>query len=460
MPNPSPTPSIELDQRTGITLAIADRAATLSFDDLPRDIVVRAQHCILDWCGVALAGAHEPLVQILVDDAIEQGGAPQATLVGRSERVSTQQAALINGAASHALDYDDVHASFTGHTTVPLVAALLALGEQRNASGQDILTAFVAGFETSCRIGTLLGTPHYDQGFHATATVGSLGVAAACANLLKLDMNTTAHAIGIAATEASGLKSMFGTMCKPMHAGMAAQRGLHAASLASRGFIARPDALECTQGFADTLAGAFNAEEAMADPEGGYFLLSNLFKFHAACYLTHAAIESAVRLRTEHSLKLSNVASCTVRVNPASDKVCNITNPTTSLEAKFSLRFMTAWALNGADTAAITTYTDEACSDPELMALRDRVQVEFESDLGRMESLVQVETQNGETVEARHDASIPIADTAKQGARLMTKFLGLTQPILDEGRAAGLAKSVETLSNSGCTVDVSVYLSR
>jgi 2-methylcitrate dehydratase PrpD len=453
-----PTSSIAVEKRPGVTLALAERAATLSFDDLPRDIVERAQHCVLDWCGVALAGAHEPLVQILVDDALDQGGAPQATLVGRSERVSTQQAALINGAASHALDYDDVHASFTGHTTVPLVAALLALGEQRGASGRDLLTAFVAGFETSCRIGTLLGTPHYDQGFHATATVGSLGVAAACANLLKLDADSTAHAIGIAATEASGLKSMFGTMCKPMHAGMAAQRGLHAASLASRGFIARPDALECTQGFAETLAGAFNVEEALADPEGGYFLLSNLFKFHAACYLTHAAIESATRLRSENALTPANVSTCTVRVNPASDKVCNIAEPTTALEAKFSLRFMTAWALNGADTASIATYTDEACSDRDMVGLRERVRVEFDSGLDRMESLVRVETQNGDIFEAHHDASIPIADTAVQGARLMTKFLGLTQPILGEGRAAGLANSVETLSKSAGTVGVSVYL--
>jgi len=441
-------------ESSGLTFAIAERASTLSFNSLPSDIVQRAQHCVLDWCGVALAGAHEPLVQILLDDALEQGGAPQATLVGRSERVSTQQAALINGAASHALDYDDVHAAFTGHTTVPLVAALLALAEHRGVFGRDLITAFVAGFETSCRVGTLLGTPHYDQGFHATATVGTIGVAAACANLLKLDTETTAHAIGIAATEASGLKSMFGTMCKPMHAGMAAQRGLHAASLAARGFTARTDALECAQGFADTLSGEFNAEAALADPEGGYFLLTNLYKFHAACYLTHAAIESASRLCRDHGLTPSTIASCAIAVNPACDKVCNIENPTTGLEAKFSLRFMTALALSGADTAAITTYTDQVCSDTNMIALRDRMHVEFDESVGRMQSTIQVEMHDGKVLEASHDASIPIVDTAAEGSRLTTKFMGLTRPIIGEDRASALINAIETLSSPDGTVNV------
>lgn len=451
----SPKESVETAE---LTLAIARRAAELRFDDLPADIVERAQHCVLDWCGVALAGAQEPLVQILVDDALDQGGTPQAVLVRQPKRVSTQQAALINGAAAHALDFDDVHASFTGHTTVPLVAALLALGEHRCVSGRDLLTAFVAGFETSCRIGVLMGPSHYDKGFHATATVGTLGVAAACANLLKLDADTAAQAIGIAATEASGLKSLFGTMCKPMHAGMAAQRGLCAASLASRGFIARTDALECAQGFSEALNGEFNAEAALANPDGGYFLLTNLFKFHAACYLTHAAVESAARLRNGHGLVSSDVAACTVRVNPASDKVCNIQNPTTGLEAKFSLRFMTAWALNGTDTAAIATYADEACSDPEMVALRDRVGVEFDPQIDRMESVVQIETRDGRVLEARHDASIPITDTAEQGARLSAKFKGLTEPLIGPGNATALQDAIETLPDSGGIVEVCARL--
>jgi 2-methylcitrate dehydratase PrpD len=449
-----------LPMTAGVTKAIAARAALLRFDDLPADIVERAKHCMLDWCGVALAGAHEPAVTILAADAIEQGGSPDATLVGRRDRLPAQAAALVNGAASHALDYDDVHPVFTGHTTVPLVAALLALAEKRGASGADFLTAFVAGFETSCRAGALLGTPHYDAGFHATSTVGTLGVAAACANLMKLDADKTAHAMGIAATEASGLKSLFGTMCKPMHAGLAAQRGLHAASLAARGFVARGDILECKQGFAETLSGELNAEAALADPDGGYFLYTNLFKFHAACYLTHAAIESAVRLRAEEGLTLDSIEACTVTVHPACDNVCNIQNPQTGLETKFSLRMMTALALCGEDTAVIETYADEAGSNPERAALYARVAIAFNEGLGRMASIVAVNTRDGRTVERRHDAGVPITDTEAQRERLQAKFLSLTGPLLGDSEAEALMTSVAELDRAGWVTDVVTKLVR
>ena len=144
-------------------------------------------------------------------------------------------------------------------------------------------------------------------------------------------------------------------------------------------------------------------------------------------------------------------------MNPASDKVCNIQNQVTALEAKFSLRFMTAWALSGVNTAAIETYTDEACSDPRLVALRDRIQIKFDDQLGRMESRIEIKT-GGKTLEAHHDASIPIADPAEQGDRLTQKFLGLVEPALGPDRAESLQKAVETLSSSESIVAVSKYL--
>src|SRR6185437_14670616 len=152
---------------------------------------------------------------------------------------------------------------------------------------------FVAGYETICRVGVAVAPGHYALGFHATATAGSFGAAAACARLLELDPARTAMALGIAATQAAGLKSMFGTMCKPLHAGKAAENGLLAARLAARGFTSRADAIECAQGFAATHGPDFHAQAALADPPGGYYLRGNLFKYHAACYLAHAPIECA-----------------------------------------------------------------------------------------------------------------------------------------------------------------------
>src|SRR5215475_6491907 len=181
----------------------------------------------------------------------EQGGAPIATVIGHGVRLPVLLAALVNGAASHALDFDDVNLAMTGHPSVVLLSALIALAEERGSSGQDVMTAFVAGYELQCRLGLLLAPGHYNTlGFHATATVGSFGAAAACAHLLGLDAEKTATALGIAGTQAAGLKSMFGTMCKPLHAGKAAQNGLIGASLAARGFTSRGDVLDCPQGFA------------------------------------------------------------------------------------------------------------------------------------------------------------------------------------------------------------------
>src|SRR5512139_3270628 len=220
----------------GITRSIAASARSIRYEALPEDVVFLARQCVIDWFGVALAGADEPLTRILRAEAAEEGGNPRATLIGSGQRTSTQQAALVNGAASHALDFDDVSMMMSGHPSVPVIPALLALAEERGASGEPFIAAFVAGFEVACRIGALMMPGHYSAGWHATGTLGTFGAAAACANLLQLDEDRWLHALGIAGAQAAGLKSMFGTMCKPLHAGKAAANGLLAAKLAERGF--------------------------------------------------------------------------------------------------------------------------------------------------------------------------------------------------------------------------------
>ena len=225
----------------GLTRALAEQARTLSYADLPDDVRTLARQCVLDYVACTLAGAKEELTDILLAEAQEQGGAPIATVIGHAARLPVLSAALVNGAASHALDFDDVNLAMTGHPSVVLLSALLALAEERGSSGQDVLTAFVAGYELQCRLGLLLAPGHYNTlGFHATGTLGSFGAAAACAHLLGLDAEKFATALGIAGTQAAGLKSMFGTMCKPLHAGKAAYHGLLAARLAQRGFTAAP----------------------------------------------------------------------------------------------------------------------------------------------------------------------------------------------------------------------------
>src|SRR6266851_2005923 len=274
-------------QVAGLTRTLAEQASSVSYEALPEPVRALARQCALDYYGVALAGKEDPLVDILLAELGEAGGAAQASIIGHKAWLPALSAALVNGAIGHALDYDDVNLAMPGHPSVAILPSLLALAEQRQSSGREVVAAFVAGYETACRIGSALRPGHYDLGFHATGTVGAFGAAAACAHLLGLNAAATAQALGIAGTQAAGLKSQFGTMCKPFHAGKASQNGLLAARLAARGFSSRPDLLECEQGFALTHAPDFHPEKALAEPPGGFYLCANLFKYHAACYLTH-----------------------------------------------------------------------------------------------------------------------------------------------------------------------------
>lgn len=433
-------------QPAAVTATLADWALSRDTAQLPADVREAARRCVLDWMGVALAGANDPLIRILIDSAQDEGGHPACTLVAQRVRVATLQAALINGATSHVLDYDDVNMGMNGHPTAAVLPALLALAEARDAGGSEIIAAFVAGYETAARVGLLVAPGHYARGYHATCTVGVVAAAAGCARLLRLDADATACAIGIAATQASGLKSQFGTQCKPFHAGLAAQNGLRAALLAARGMESRIDALECRDGFAATLSPDFQPGVALADPQR-YFIRENLFKYHAACYGTHSSIECIRKLQAGQGLPANAVRHAVVRVAPGADAMCNIHNPRSGLEAKFSLRFMAAAALLGLDTAVLETYSAATCADAALVAMRDKVRVELVSDWPQhaLKSEVMVETIDGRRLQAAHDAGIPETELTAQGARLNAKFDKLAGAVLSPARADTLKALLERL---------------
>ncbi len=383
-----------------LTRVLAQRAAGLRWSDLPEPVRELARQCVLDCLGCTIAGAGDPLVGMLLDEMAEAGGAAQASVVGHRVRLPALAAALVNGAAGHALDYDDVNIAMPGHPSVAVLPGLLALAELNGSSGRELLTAFVAGYETTCRIGAALSPGHYGLGFHATATVGAFGAAAACARLIGLDAEQTATALGIAGTQAAGLKSEFGTMCKPFHAGRAAQNGLLAARLAARGFSSRTDLIECVQGFAATHGPDFSPAAALAEPAHGFHILANLFKYHAACYFTHAPIECARELRHEHGLTPDKIAGITLRIDASTDRVCNIPAPVDGLQSKFSLRQTVAMALAGVDTASLGAYGDKTARDPALVRLRERIAIEFQD--GWPQTVAELEVSDGRRPAPRH----------------------------------------------------------
>ncbi len=436
---------------SAITGPLTDAVSAIRFDSLPPDVVFLARQCLLDWLGVTLGGANEPLTRILRDEALEQGGRPMATLIGTGEKVATLQAALVNGAASHALDFDDVHLVMSGHPSVPVIPAVLALGEERGASGRDFIAAFVAGFEMECRVGALVMPGHYQAGWHATGTLGTFGSAAACAHLMGLDGVQWRHALGIAAAQAAGLKSMFGTMCKPFHAGKAAANGLLAASLAARGFTSNTEVLETPQGFAATQTTTPSPERALRGLGNEFAIRGALFKYHAACYGTHETIEGILRLREEHSLDPDHVEAIELLVPPGHLAMCNIQEPGTALEGKFSLRFTAALALAGRG-ASEAAFTDQAVRDPSLTAIRDRVTVQPRAaDAGVAiggGTGVTIRLRDGRELHERVNLDVPASDLERQWQRLVEKFRSLAGPVIGPARTAALLAAVEDLENT------------
>jgi 2-methylcitrate dehydratase PrpD len=430
-------------QTKGLTRALSDQARGLAFADIPDDIRAWARQCVMDYVACGVAGASDDLVRILIAELKEHGGSETATIFGQPDRLPGPSAALINGAASHALDFDDVNLAMPGHPSVAILPALLALAEELDSSGEDVLTAFVAGYELQCRIGRVLAPGHYDVlGFHATATIGGFGAAASCAHLLRLDQEKFATALGIAGTQAAGLKSMFGTMCKPLHAGKASYHGLMSAKLAKRGFTSRTDVIECRQGFASTHSPDFHIERAMEEPERGWYIRSNLFKYHAACYMVHSSIEAARKLRDQVVVEPDRVEHVRVELEESCDRICNIQEPRTGLEAKFSLKLATAMGLIGIDTGRLSTYSAEVAGDPELVKLRDKVELNFRSGIPNTFAAIDLLLTDGTRVNARHDAGIPAMDTAEQGRRLEEKFIGLVEPVIGQQRCAALISRI------------------
>ena len=407
----------------------------------PESLIV-ARQCVLDWFAVTLAARDEPLVAMLRSEA---GTVGPATILGTSQNCSPADAALVNGAASHALDYDDCH-HFVGHPTVGVLPAALALAQAKGTSGGDLLRALIAGVEASAAIGSLALPDHYDRGFHATATLGAFGAAAAAGYLIGLDEDQMVMALGLAGTQAAGLKSMFGTMAKPFHAGKAASNGVLAARLAKAGFTAGEDVLDAPQGFLDT-QGRSKASDEMRLLAPGAVIVDTLFKYHAACYYTHSTIEALRALREEHGFAPQEVAAIDIHVLPGHLRVCDITEPESGLQVKFSLRHLAAMAVHGFDTASIAIYSEETARAPELVALRRNVTVHPDGS-GETAATVKVTLSGGRSLIRSEDVGIPLTDLRVQQARLRGKYSSLTEPLFGAGASDRLYKAIDTLESA------------
>jgi 2-methylcitrate dehydratase PrpD len=360
-----------------ITERLADFVACMPSNDITDEAREQARRAFLDTIGVTLAGSREEASQIVAEMVREHAGAGEASVFGHAMRGPASEAALVNGTSGHALDFDDVSMSMRGHPSVPLVPAVLALGEKLGSSGQDVIDAFVLGFEVECKVGRLIGAPHYELGWHPTATFGTLGAAAACARLLRLDPDRTRTALGIAASLASGARRNFGSMTKPLHAGWAARNGIVAAALAGRGFTADAEALEARDGWLNAASGGAPIDPSPIERLGSPWEIVSPgigVKLYPCCYFTHLSIDAALQIGPEVAPLLEKVEAVRVSVSPGTMMVLQKRPPQTGLEGKFSLQYCVAAALADGEVS-LTTFADEALARANVRALMDRVQI-------------------------------------------------------------------------------------
>lgn len=357
-------------------LELAKLINKTSFDSLPAETLQWARVGILDTIGVTIAGAADPSARIVVRSLGSTTG--PAYVFGGAERVGMLDAALINGTASHALDFDDCNNTLGGHPSAPILPALFALADETGASGRDLVAAYVIGFETECKISMGVNFYQYTRGWHPTTTIGVFGAAAACARLLKLTDEQTATALAISASLAAGVKSNFGTMTKPLHVGHCARSGLFAALLARDGFTASPVAFEHKQGYFEVFNGAGNYDAEKILPAWGkpWDIIEPgiAIKQYPCCGSTHPAIDAMLLLVREHDLKPDQVERIDAWTHKRRLEHTNRPDPQSTFDAKFSVQYALSRALVNRKVA-LPHFEGETYKDPAVRAVLPRIHV-------------------------------------------------------------------------------------
>ena len=454
-----------------IAQRLAEKILALRYDDLPGEAVHWARLGFLDTVAVTLAGVCEPCVEkLMATPGVAETPGP-CLILGTALRTSVLEAALVNGTASHALDFDDVNMHIGGHPSVMLVPALLALGEAGELSGRDIIAAYVSGFEMEARLGQAVNFHHYQKGWHPTVTLGIFGTVAASARLLALDAERTATALALACSLASGIKANFGTMTKPLHVGHAVRNGVFAALLAQQGYTARLDAFEHKQGFFEVFngAGTYDAESIFTRWGQPFDVMDQGpgLKQYPCCGSTHAAIDCAREIRQQHEIAPEEIKSVEMLTNPLRLPHIDNPNPKTGLEGKFSVHYVLARALSGGKIG-FEHFTQAAVAQADIRILMGKVTAGIHPDMGAetphlFGAEVTVVMNDGRRLSHRIDHRVcrGPADPMSED-ELRAKFNGCVSRTLPDARIAPLYEalmSLETLQRMGQLTGLMVHTS-
>jgi 2-methylcitrate dehydratase PrpD len=438
-----------------LALELARRINALRYETLPPEAVHWAKVGILDYVGVTLAGAGEKTTTI-PREILMRGSTGASLVFGTQSRASALDAALVNGTASHALDFDDCNNTIGGHPSAPILPALVALADEIGASGRDVIAAYVAGFETECKIGMGVHFYHYTHGWHPSATLGIFGSTAACAKLMKLSDEKTAIALAIAASLASGIKANFGTMVKPLHIGHCSRNGLFAALLARDGFTANDGAFEHKQGFFNVFNGPGNYDAAKILPAWATPLdivkPGIAIKQYPCCGSTHSALDAALGLAREHKPAADDIERIDVWTHTRRLEHTNRPQPKSDLDAKFSVQYcMTRAFLDR--RIAIEHFEGTAHEEPAIRKLLPRVyaapyttaQFPAENHFG---AEVKVSLRGGKVLSAKVDQPFGrTTDNPLPASLLKEKFDNCAARALPAERVGPLYSAIQGFEN-------------
>jgi 2-methylcitrate dehydratase PrpD len=382
-----------------VTRTLARYLVKSRWEDIPQRVRHEASRALLNWLGCAVGSCRHETVECALAAVRPFSGPPQAAVLGRAERLDILHAALVNGISSHVLDFDDTHVKAI-HPSAPVLPALLAYAEWRRISGAELAHAFVLGVEAEERVGLSVFPEHYEAGWHITGTAGVFGAAAAAGKLLALDEQRMTWALGIAATQAAGLQEMFGSMCKSLHPGRAAQNGLTAALLAASGFTSSERAIEAPRGFARVASTRFDPAVITEGLGERFELLSNMYKPYACGLVVHAAIDGCIEICREHGLAPDAIEAVELTVSPLVLRLTGKAAPQSGLEGKFSVYHAVAAAIVHR-SAGEAQFSDACVRDPRVVAVRKRITTREDTAIGRTEARVTIRTRDGRKL-ARH----------------------------------------------------------
>ena len=411
-----------------LALRLAAYTALSAERQYPDDVVDKARMCLADWVCVTLGATEEPAAKHL-DSVVGawMGQGLSATFHG--SRQTPALAALINGTMAHCLDYDDVHFPSLSHISAPTWAAVLALAGGTQLTQQRLLECFITGFEIGARLGSNgVGPAVLDRGWHATGVIGRLSATVASAALLGLVPEQVMHAIGIVATQASGLTISFGTDAKPLHAGKAAFDAIFSAQLALSGFHGALGALEAPRGLIETMVQSNTPKMRLDDLESDWKMRENALKPYACCGLTHAAVDSARHLHLKAgSHRIAQVVHIDVHAHPLASKVAAHTQVSDPLAAKFSVAYCTALGLSGYK-ASFSDFTPERIAQPELARLADMLTLHADAGLAPTAGSVCLTFADGTQMAHTTKESLGNPGNPMQWEDLHDKFMALVEP--------------------------------